>query len=494
MPEASSSQEPKSLVTPGNQGISHESDRGKGKRTSTQQTSEFEGLDEVAVPPPVDRKFEDGRREHTLEDERDDENRQQSGAGTSQGDFSESSDSAQPPAFHQRQPASYLPTEPVDRLPRWLTELYAAAYLVLFSIFGTLARLGLQWLTFYAGAPAVTPVLWANVAGSFLMGFLAEDQNLFRDDEANTALEMKHHHRQSQHSADLAAEQKAESSKRKKTISLYIGLATGFCGSFTSFSSFERDVFLALSNDLPTPLNHPTPAGSDILPNSTRSRHNGYSVEAVLAVILLTIALCIGALKVGAHVAVFLDSVTPNFSKSVVRRIINPIAVFLGFGSWLGAVFLSIWPPSDTWRGEVLFALVFAPLGCLLRFYASRELNGLVPWFPLGTFAVNMLGTAILGMCYDIQHVGVGVGGMPGGGRVGCQVLQGIEDGFCGCLTTVSTWVAEINGLRLKHAYFYAIASTAGGLCLLIAIMGGVRWSAGWSQPVCRTGYIDKPF
>ena len=135
---------------------------------------------------------------------------------------------------------------------------------------------------------------------------------------------------------------------------------------------------------------------------------------------------------------------------------------------------------------------MFAPLGCLLRFYASIKLNGLVPTFPLGTFAINMLGTAVEGMCYDIQHVRVGVMGRVGGGMIGCQILQGMQDGFCGCLTTISTWVAEINGLRRKHGWIYAFFSVLGGLCLMVIVMGSVRWTVGFSEPVCDTGYTSK--
>ena len=144
------------------------------------------------------------------------------------------------------------------------------------------------------------------------------------------------------------------------------------------------------------------------------------------------------------------------------------------------------------WRGEVIFALVTAPPGCLLRFYASAKLNGLVPAFPLGTFAVNMFGTAVEGMCYDLQHVALGALGGVGGGIVGCQVLQGVMDGFCGCLTTVSTWVAELNGLQRKHGWIYAFGTVMGGLGLMLVIMGSVRWSIGFQYPVCDTGYTSK--
>ncbi|TKA79227.1 hypothetical protein B0A55_03956 [Friedmanniomyces simplex] len=360
----------------------------------------------------------------------------------------------------------------------------------------------MQWLTFYPGTPIVTPVIWANFAGCVLMGFLSEDQALFRDEWASVEAGSE----KGGHITDMEAKNKAERSKRKKTIPLYIGLATGFCGSFTSFSSFARDFFLALSNDLPTPVNHPADlASTSPTTTSTMPRPRGYSFEAWAAVVIATLALALGGLMVGAHIALFLDSVTPRIPKHLTRRFIDPAIVFLAWGSWLGAIFLAIWPPdrpsgpsshgswaNETWRGQALFALVFAPAGCLLRFYASLKLNGLVPTFPLGTFAVNMLGTAVEGMCYDIQHVGVGIMGRIGGGRVGCQVLQGVQDGFCGCLTTVSTWAAEIHGLRSRHWYAYAAASVLGALCLMVIIMGSVRWSVGWSSPVCNTGYTDK--
>jgi CrcB protein len=88
------------------------------------------------------------------------------------------------------------------------------------------------------------------------------------------------------------------------------------------------------------------------------------------------------------------------------------------------------------------------------------------------------LGTVIIGMSYDLQHV-------PLGGVVGCQVLQGIEDGFCGCLTTVSTWVSELSSLRRRNAYRYGAASVIVALCFLIVIMGSMLWTRGFSALQC---------
>ncbi|KAI6805352.1 hypothetical protein KC332_g14578 [Hortaea werneckii] len=397
--------------------------RPTSNRRPTQDKPENDDLTEIDAPPPVRTTSQPAAElpsQQSPEGSRDDAD-----------DADTESSGAQPP-WVQRHPEEYLPKErPPPKIPRALTELYTISYLIFFSIFGTLARLGMQWLTFYPGAPIVTPVIWANFAGSLIMGFLAEDQGLLRDSWATSATEKRSSARS--RPSDLERLSKAERAKVKKTIPLYIGLATGFCGSLTSFSSFARDFFLALSNDLPTPIDHPNTLAAATPPSttSTVNRNGGYSFESWTAVVITTLALSLGALIVGAHLALFAESLTPRIPKKFTRVFLDPFMVFLAAGCWLGAVFMAIWPPdrpggpasngpaasNETWRGQAIFAIVFAPVGCLLRYYASLKLNGLVAAFPLGTFAVNMLGTAVEGMCYDLQHVGIGIMGRIGGGR-----------------------------------------------------------------------------
>ncbi|RDW78603.1 uncharacterized protein DSM5745_05455 [Aspergillus mulundensis] len=357
------------------------------------------------------------------------------------------------------------PSTESQQLSSSATTLYTLSYLIFFSIFGTLARLGLQALTFYPGAPVVTGVLWANVGGSLLMGFFLEDKNIFREEwgKPNTSND------------------KTEESKRhkavKKTIPLYIGLTTGFCGSFTSFSSFIRDIFLALSNDLVSP---------DLATATATSRNGGYSFMALVAVLLTTVSLSLAALIAGSHLALGINHlpIPHTLPFRLTRRILDPLFASLGLGCWIGTIFLAIFPPTGhkAWRGDAVFAIVFAPLGCLLRFYVSLWLNARMPSFPLGTFAVNIFGTIVLAMCYDLQHVGnIGASAL-----VSCQVLQGVMDGFCGCATTVSTWVAELNGLAKRlQAYVYGVSSVAVALGSFVIITGSLRWTVGFVEPVC---------
>ncbi|KAF4956194.1 hypothetical protein FGADI_4006 [Fusarium gaditjirri] len=361
-----------------------------------------------------------------------------------------------------------------------LTSLYTHSYLVLFAILGVLARLGLTALTRYTGTPVIFNTVWANFSGSVVMGFLAEDRKLFRNewgtptyDEAIKRAKQKQKDEANgsgssqQMDVDLDAAKRAHLAT-KKTIPLYIGLTTGFCGSFTTFSSFIKDVFLALSNELKTP------GWSE----SPKSRSGGYSFMAMLAVIITTVSLSLSGLFLGAHLAIGLERVTPSIPFSLSRRVLDPLGVLLGWGCWLGAVLLTIFPPHNAWRGQALFALIFGPLGCLLRFYLSLYLNGKMKTFPLGTFTANVFGTVILSMSWDLAHV-------PVGGVIGCQVLEGMEDGFCGCLTTISTWVVELSTLRRRSAWIYGTASVVTALVLTVAVMGGLRWSNGYSKLLC---------
>ncbi|KAL8735936.1 MAG: hypothetical protein Q9166_000498 [cf. Caloplaca sp. 2 TL-2023] len=460
---------------------------------------EYQNLDELEARSPV-ASTEVDRPQGYLEDHNSSaarskgvesrESRTHGGQSLQQGEASSPSSSditaEKRPSSTRQQPVS-----------RFATELYTISYLIFFSILGTLARLGLQALTFYPGAPVATSVLWPNVAGSFIMGFLSQDRKLFGSKDwarpssappISSSSSQYPHNNEEQHPPSSLETQKKQ---HATLIPLYIGLTTGFCGSLTSFSSFIRDAFLALANALPVPISH-TPSTAISLSSSIVHRNGGYSLMAFLAVIITTVSLCISALVVGAQLAVAVDRYTPSITYLFSWRFVDRAMVLLAWGSWLGAIFMAIWPPDrvgasaynaqkgESWRGKAIYAIVFAPLGCLSRFYISLLLNAKIASFPLGTFVINMLGTALEGMFWDLQHSTRVVGG----GLVGCQVLQGMMDGFCGAATTVSTWVAELNGLR-RHAWVYGGVSVVVGVGIMVGVMGGVLWGRGWNMPIC---------
>ncbi|KAG0648651.1 Fluoride export 1 [Hyphodiscus hymeniophilus] len=117
-----------------------------------------------------------------------------------------------------------------QRISRLATQLYTLSYLILFSFLGTLARLGLQSITFYPGAPIAFSELWANFGGSVFMGFLSEDRMLFKEEWGTPTYDLEVQRARklaqdeesgSERTVDLLAAKKAHAST-KKTIPLYI--------------------------------------------------------------------------------------------------------------------------------------------------------------------------------------------------------------------------------------------------------------------------------
>ncbi|KAG0126589.1 CrcB-like protein-domain-containing protein [Tuber indicum] len=299
-------------------------------------------------------------------------------------------------------------------------------YLIIFSILGTLSRIALVSITTYEATP-LPPLFWPQFAGSLIMGFFLEDKTLF---PAST----------------------------KSTTSLYLGLTTGYCGSVTTFSSFIIGAFEQLAIAAPI---HP-------------SRRIGDNIAAMLAYVIGTIAISLGGLQVGTHLAVF----SKGFSRELHFRWMDALAAPIGFGLWVAPVIMAVF--IRRWRGDVLFACVFSPPGAIMRFWASRLGNPMRKAFPLGTFMVNMLGTAVL--------AGLLAGRYAHFGGNTCDVLRGLGDGFCGCLTTVSTFVVEVRGLGISHGYVYAGASIVVGLCLTILILGSYAGMGSWNR---KTGMLE---
>ncbi|KAI4188330.1 MAG: hypothetical protein L6R41_002204, partial [Letrouitia leprolyta] len=279
---------------------------------------EYENLDELKAPSPAESSQVE-RPQGYLEDQRssfarsdllrDRESPRDDHATPKENTSTSSSPSDPDPEKNSPLSAQH------QRVSRFVTEFYTISHLIFFSILGTLARLGLQALTFYPGAPTQTGVLWPNVAGSLIIGFLIEDRKLFSEDLAHPS-PPRNPHNDEEHSPQRSSsaqhnqQQQQHDAPAKKTISLYIGLATGFCGSLTSFSSFIRDAFLALANALPTPISHTSPLPID--PASTVPRNGGYSFMALLAIIITTVALCLSALITGAHLALAVQKYTPS--------------------------------------------------------------------------------------------------------------------------------------------------------------------------------------
>ena len=131
-----------------------------------------------------------------------------------------------------------------------------------------------------------------------------------------------------------------------------------------------------------------------------------------------------------------------------------------------------------SWRRDWLVPLLFSPPGCVGRVLLSRMLNR-DEKFCYGTFMANVVATMGVGVCWAVENMHGGRLVDDGTGR-NLAVVRGVQEGFCGCLSTVSTWVAEMDRLARRGkagwAWLYGGVSVGVGLGALLLLCGPVRW------------------
>jgi CrcB protein len=122
------------------------------------------------------------------------------------------------------------------------------------------------------------------------------------------------------------------------------------------------------------------------------------------------------------------------------------------------------------WKSILAIALGSA-LGGLLRWALSLRLNPLLDLLPPGTLAANLLGAYIVGFAVAVF---VTQPNLPPEWRLF------VITGFCGGLTTFSTFSAEIVNLIQRERLLWAFASAATHLLgsLALTAAGMATWFA----------------
>lgn len=112
-----------------------------------------------------------------------------------------------------------------------------------------------------------------------------------------------------------------------------------------------------------------------------------------------------------------------------------------------------------------------ASLGAILRWVLGHALNDVFPNQTLGTLAANLLGGYIIGMA--IAWFGGHTGLSP-------QMRLFVITGFCGGLTTFSTFSAELAVMleqgRLGWMAVAVLVHVAGSLAMTLLGMATVAW------------------
>jgi len=125
------------------------------------------------------------------------------------------------------------------------------------------------------------------------------------------------------------------------------------------------------------------------------------------------------------------------------------------------------------WRSIVAIC-VGASLGAVLRWWLGAQLNALLPEIPPGTLVANLLGGYL---------VGLAIAFFASYEAIAPEWRLLVITGFCGGLTTFSTFSAEIVTLlqqgRGAWALGAAAAHLAGSLVTTLAGIATFQWLRG---------------
>jgi fluoride exporter len=120
---------------------------------------------------------------------------------------------------------------------------------------------------------------------------------------------------------------------------------------------------------------------------------------------------------------------------------------------------------------SVLAVCVGASAGALLRWWLGLALNGLFPAIPPGTLAANLVGGYLVGLAIAFFATF---------GALSPEWRLLVITGFCGGLTTFSTFSAEIVALLQQGRALWAVgaaaAHLAGSVLMTLAGIGTVAW------------------
>ncbi|KAJ2409755.1 hypothetical protein GGI10_004647 [Coemansia sp. RSA 2530] len=323
--------------------------------------------------------------------------------------------------------------------------------LVFFSMIGVLVRVHLNRLFTYAGAP-VYSLIWVQLLGCFIMGMSMRLKGVLLS----------------------------------YSPALNTGITTGLCGSITTFSSWQ---LLLLQQFF----------------NTTRSDHSQFrNFLGGMSVLATTLGCSVAAIRLGQMIG---DELRIAFNYFLARSTPAEIQVtkvetamftteptghrdgWLAWDKWAkfdialaaggvaGAIASTVVVALAPRTRSVSIALLFGPLGTILRWQLaslntqprqnSRYLPRVLVGLPLGTLIANVLGSAILSIIYILQ-----TGAVVRPSAASCYVLAAVSDGFCGCLTTISTFAAETTTMRSRPSMLYAGISIVVAQAFFILISG----------------------
>ncbi|EDO19268.1 hypothetical protein Kpol_1036p10 [Vanderwaltozyma polyspora DSM 70294] len=274
---------------------------------------------------------------------------------------------------------------------------------------------------------------------------------------------------------------------------LFTSLTTGYCGSLSSYSTMMLETF-----------EHSASLTRPNITHHTKLPNRAYGIMEFLSVIIVQMFVSMDSLLFGRYLSreVIIchfngkkdddDEIETNSSiepSSFISRTIT----YLNYVTWIMAIPLIALIVTlagvygNYSRGKWTLPTLFGIFGSFGRYYISKLLNPRLANFPIGTFTVNQFAVIFITVLELVQR-----GKKHSNGNIpiintvnACHVTAALSTGFCGGLSTVSTFINEGYKMKFIHLLRYFVSSISVSYAICVIILGSYSWSVGLTVPVC---------
>ncbi|KAL8107057.1 fluoride export protein 1-like [Apium graveolens] len=302
----------------------------------------------------------------------------------------------------------------------WLWEhISYLIYLAVFGIFGVITRYGLQKLFGPDGLGVTGNILYldlpSNMVGSFLMGWFGV---VFK---AQISCMSDH---------------------------LAVGLSTGYLGSLTTFSGWNQKMLELCAE------------------GEWASAALGYFVGLLLVAYCIILGIetaedikwILRKLSTSSQSGQFRSRPNSKVGSFKIHMVVTLVLLVLLvlFYCLSGSLEKNKFNKGGS-EAQLLLACMVAPLGVWMRWFLAKKLNGrglgkngVLKWLPFGTLIANVSAASIMAT-FAVLKKAVNTQNFD-------TIASGIQFGLMGCLSTVSTFIAEFHNMKENNQRWRANA------------------------------------
>lgn len=324
------------------------------------------------------------------------------------------------------------------------------------AVLGNLARFGMTELTsykneythFYPGT-----CLWSNFTACFVMAWCNHAAAFWR-----TVLT-------------------GSGKTNMKQMALHSAVTAGFCGAFSTWSSFMVELIFKTIDYL---------NGGHRLPN------HGYGVMEFFSVLFVQMGVSFLGYFLGRDFAYLVDLCFKDDSRSRifnyrVCRILELFFAVLGIAAIIANIVLACTLSIDSsWKTTYALSMVIGVIGAWVRFRLSAY-NGSfgISWFPSGTLMANVFACLLLAVLYILLYgyKDAATGTVIITSKVHRMAITAFSSGFCGSLSTMSSFVNELYNLEYPlQRYTYFGVTFLSCFIIMFVIICPYAWTRGFIE------------